>query len=468
HGSLRELQTGRAPSYGTTFKAAWGEDGNLYFAIRCDEPAGGKLNIGTTRREDQAIWYGDVVEILLETDSHSYYQLAVNPAGALIDLDRGAARSAWFGWDSQAEVATQIADDHWTVEIRIPVVQDENDPLHQVVGRKPSSSLPWHFNVCRQRIRDNGSELSAFSPTGTSAFHKTLKFGQLYEGRSHRFDHADDEVDFLSQSREAAQLRRQGKLDEALAAWTSLASGELPDLKLTDLQKSFALEQAAECARSLRQPDRAAELAEAAPLAAVAKTIRMENLLAQRKLTELFEQFGEEDFSAWPFWKAGEGYALRGQAHSLAGQGKQAEADFLQALELTTDRQARDNLWLATGANRYHNLKDAEQALAAYRHIVERAKNNFGATAFRAVQHTASILREQKKYDESLATLHIYELPELRGYWRGALYRTLADTLKAAGKQKDAEAAYGEVLKEKGSSKSDRQAAEEALKAGAN
>ena len=84
------------------------------------------------------------------------------------------------------------------------------------------------------------------------------------------------------------------------------------------------------------------------------------------------------------------------------------------------------------------------------------------------MQHTASILREQKKYDESLATLHIYELPELRGYWRGALYRTLADTLKAAGKQKDAEAAYGEVLKEKGSSKSDRQAAEEALKAGAN
>lgn len=53
-----------------------------------------------------------------------------------------AAKSAWFGWDWRAEVATQIAGDHWTVQIRIPVTQDENDPLHQVIGRKPIISLP--------------------------------------------------------------------------------------------------------------------------------------------------------------------------------------------------------------------------------------------------------------------------------------------------------------------------------------
>ena len=35
---------------------------------------------------------GDVVEIEIATDSHSYYQLAINPAGALVDLDRGAPR----------------------------------------------------------------------------------------------------------------------------------------------------------------------------------------------------------------------------------------------------------------------------------------------------------------------------------------------------------------------------------------
>jgi hypothetical protein len=90
-GRLRELQTGRRPIFGTTFQAGWSKGGNLYVAVRCDERPGEKLNIGTTQNEDPAIWYGDVVEVLLETDSHSYYQIAVNPSGALIDLDRGVA-----------------------------------------------------------------------------------------------------------------------------------------------------------------------------------------------------------------------------------------------------------------------------------------------------------------------------------------------------------------------------------------
>ena len=46
-----------------------------------------RLNIATKKDGDQAIWYGDVVEIELATDAHSYYQLAINPSGALVDLD---------------------------------------------------------------------------------------------------------------------------------------------------------------------------------------------------------------------------------------------------------------------------------------------------------------------------------------------------------------------------------------------
>ena len=186
-GSLRELQTGRQPIFGTKVMAGW-DRGNLYFAIRCEDELGGELNIATEKDEDQSTWYGDLIEIEIDTDSHSYYQIAVNPSGALIDLDRGVEKSAWFRWESQAEVATHVADDHWTIEIRIPVTDDENDPLNQVIGRKPSQSLPWHFNVCRQRIRKNGAEYSAFSPTGTSGFHVPMKFAYLYDGRSHQFD----------------------------------------------------------------------------------------------------------------------------------------------------------------------------------------------------------------------------------------------------------------------------------------
>ena len=180
-GRMLELQTGRLPIYNTLIKTLW-RGNNLYVALRCEDQPSETLNIATKKNGDQAIWYGDAVEILLDTDSHSYYQIAVNPAGVLIDLDRGASRNNWFNWSSQAEVATRAGDGFWTVEIRIPITQDENDPLHQVIGRKPTQSLPWHINICRQRIREHGSEYSAFSPTGTAGFHKPMKFSHFYGG----------------------------------------------------------------------------------------------------------------------------------------------------------------------------------------------------------------------------------------------------------------------------------------------
>ncbi len=166
-GRFRELQTGRTPTFGTSFKVGW-QGSNLYFAIRCDERPGEKPVSASTRDDDPAIWHGDLIELELATETHSYYQIAISPAGHIVDLDRGAAKGQWFGWDSKAEVATHIADDHWTVEIRFPVTADENDPLNQVIGRHPTQSLPWHINLCRQRIREDGQELSAFSPTGTN------------------------------------------------------------------------------------------------------------------------------------------------------------------------------------------------------------------------------------------------------------------------------------------------------------
>ncbi len=92
-GSLRELQTGRAPALGAKVMTGWYRD-SLYFAIRCDEMPGEKPNITADKHDDMAIWYGDVVEILLETNMHSYYQIAVNPGGSVVDLDRGMNKSS--------------------------------------------------------------------------------------------------------------------------------------------------------------------------------------------------------------------------------------------------------------------------------------------------------------------------------------------------------------------------------------
>ena len=92
---MRELQTGRPPTFGTSFKTAW-RGHYLYVAIRCDEHPGEKPSIGTTREDDPALWYGDAVEVLLETEARSYYQIAVSPSDAVADLDRSANRAAWL------------------------------------------------------------------------------------------------------------------------------------------------------------------------------------------------------------------------------------------------------------------------------------------------------------------------------------------------------------------------------------
>ena len=459
-GRLRELQTGRQPIYCTTFKTAW-RGGNLYFAIRCEERKGEKLNVAATKDGDQAMWYGDAVEILLDTESHSYYQIVVNPSGAHIDLDRGADRSNWFRWDSKAEVATQVADNSWTIEIRIPVVQDENDPLHLVIGRKPTQSLPWHVNICRQRIREDGTEYSAFSPTGTKGFHKLMKFAHFYDGRSHTFEADPTVTDYLIAERAANELLRQRKLEEALDAYLALAAGD----DVNEYQKSAALEQAALCARNLQDSNRAAQLADRIPIEAVADAVRMQNLLAQRKWNELIEQFGDEDLTQWPFWKAGEALHCRGRAFSVTGRGKEAETDLEKALELTTDSRARLDIWLVLGENRENNLKDDAAALGAYQQIAEASKNTGSATHYRGIQCAARMLRKDGEFEKALATLRKIDIAKLRGYWHGSMLLALGETLKTAGRNDEALAAYQEVLADDTVIPQHREAAQKAIQA---
>lgn len=179
HGAgLRELASGGKHRFQTRFLARW-YNNNLYFGIRCQDSSEKPANIGSTKDDDWAIWDGDHVEILLETAEHSYYQIVVNPAGAVLDLDRGVRKANWFKWSSQAEVAAHVGEDYWSVEVRIPITEATDDPLHQVIGQAPSETMPWYFNVCRKRIRDDDVEVSAYSPTG-GTFHEVMKFAKMY------------------------------------------------------------------------------------------------------------------------------------------------------------------------------------------------------------------------------------------------------------------------------------------------
>ena len=413
-GKFRELQTGRVPTFGTSFKAGW-QGSNVVFAIRCDERRGEKPNITTTRDDDQALWLGDAIEIEIATETHSYYSIAVSPAGHVVDLDRGTPRSQWFTWDAKAEVATHIADDHWTVEISLPVTQDENDPLHQIIGRHPTQSLPWHINLCRQRIREDGEEHSALSPTGVSNFHAPMKFAHFYGGRSHQFD-ADPSVTDFALGFQAALQKRKPEPFLALAATTPIS----------DFQKASALEQAARLEKN-------ATFIDQIPIEAVKKTAQMQNLLANFKAPEVTKQFGAEDIMKWPFWKRGDGFHARGWAHSITKAGEKAEADLSAALDFTGDLRQRETILLFLAQNRELNLKDDAKALEAYQAILEGKTRLGGADEYSALQGIARIQIRRSQFDDALKTLNRAEPDKLQGVWKTNIEKSI-EAVKQAQK----------------------------------
>ena len=74
------------------------------------------------------------------------------------------------------------AAEHWSIEVRIShadEMQGVVDPLKGVVGRTPTATYPWFFNLGRQRVRGDVRERWAFAPTGSKTLHEPLKFGQL-------------------------------------------------------------------------------------------------------------------------------------------------------------------------------------------------------------------------------------------------------------------------------------------------
>ena len=67
----------------------------------------------------------------------------------------------------------------------------------------------------------------------------------------------------------------------------------------------------------------------------------MEALAAQAKAPQVVAQFANEDIAKWPFWKRGDGYLLRGRAHLITKNTKQAESDLGLAREWLSDDRSR-------------------------------------------------------------------------------------------------------------------------------
>ena len=179
---MYDLETGKWPKKGQgTSVRIFRDSAALYFGIRCGEPDITNLNRNATQAGSTDIRQGDFVEILLETPSHSYYRITVNPAGALEDAD--CAGGVEPQWSSGAAAAVHVGEDYWSVEVRVPVAGENArtiDPLIGVSGNMPTQLFPWYFNVVRQRARNGIVERLAFFPTGTNVFEVPGKFAEMW------------------------------------------------------------------------------------------------------------------------------------------------------------------------------------------------------------------------------------------------------------------------------------------------
>ncbi len=173
---LRDMETGEKVDIETTFQVEWQGDA-LVFDIYCQEPDIDNMPI--TRN----VWGGDSVAILLETPYHAYYHIEINPDGDLYDADRQYGRTRTMdNWSSLAEIETERGEDYWRLKVRIPVVPEEegqSDPLHFVVGEKPTEEEPWFFNIGRTRGLDQQRERFGFLPNDRGIFHVPGAFGRL-------------------------------------------------------------------------------------------------------------------------------------------------------------------------------------------------------------------------------------------------------------------------------------------------
>lgn len=143
---------------------------NLYFSFTCHDPNAGELSTGQGET--------DSVEVFLDPqhDADSYYWWWIDMAGRTLDWRfPGGGEPKDEDWESGAEVATSVHDDHWIVEVRIPRANMQ-DGLIEPQGR------PWGANFCRsmQHPPVEKDTFSTWSPLIRGKFHQPELFGHIF------------------------------------------------------------------------------------------------------------------------------------------------------------------------------------------------------------------------------------------------------------------------------------------------
>jgi len=147
------------------------------FAMECETADISTVPMAARGHDNQNLWKDDAVEIFIATPVNDCYQFAVNPKGALCDLNWEGAESGKqaFAWNSGARVAATTAKNRWIIELAIP-----RKALDKKKGLRPTPQRPWRLGLFRTHIKpDGGMRFSAWTPTKGKTYRDSQKFGLM-------------------------------------------------------------------------------------------------------------------------------------------------------------------------------------------------------------------------------------------------------------------------------------------------
>ncbi|MBT3374234.1 MAG: hypothetical protein HN742_41015 [Lentisphaerae bacterium] len=156
---LRTSDKGSKPNYPTEVKAAY--DGQfLYLACRALEKGQETFRAGPEKgAPEKQVFKGDAVEVFLQPRGAGtpYYQLALNPLGAVCDLRWPKGRQIDWDWTCEGlRSVGEVRPDDWSVEVAIPFAA--------LGAETPGTDTTWRANVCRNETP--GKELTSWAMTG--------------------------------------------------------------------------------------------------------------------------------------------------------------------------------------------------------------------------------------------------------------------------------------------------------------
>lgn len=173
--SLCDTVSGKPPAQATTVRAAWDDQcWRLRFEAEDSRPW------ATITERDGPLWTEEVVEVFFDPvgDLAGYFEVEVNPLGAVADLVLRRTSSGWrkdFSWSVEGlETSVHAAAGGWGAELAIPFAALGPDC--------PEIGSRWRVNflrIDRPGGPDTEPELSAWSPTGARNFHRAERFGTM-------------------------------------------------------------------------------------------------------------------------------------------------------------------------------------------------------------------------------------------------------------------------------------------------